>query len=100
MKNYDKSIGSSYLMYLDSNNLYGWAMSKTLPVNGFKWENNLSKFNENFIKNYNENSDVGFFLEVDIEYPKQLWGSHKDLTFLPERKKNRKSRKTCLQYRR
>ena len=51
MKNYDKSIGSSYLMYLDANNLYGWAMSKTLPVNGFKCENDVSRFNENFIKN-------------------------------------------------
>ena len=38
MKNYDKSIESSYLMYLDANNLYGWALSKKLPVNGFKWE--------------------------------------------------------------
>ena len=46
MKNYDKSIESSYLMYLDANNLYGWAMSKKLSVNGFKWENDLSKFNE------------------------------------------------------
>ena len=62
-------------------------MSKKLPVNGFKWENDLSRFNENFIKNYNENSDVGYFLEVDIEYPKQLWSLHKDLPFLPERKK-------------
>ena len=44
-------------MYLDANNLYGWAMSKKLPVNGLKWENVLSEFNENFIKNYNENSD-------------------------------------------
>ena len=87
MKNYDKSTESSYLMYLDANNLYGWAMSKKLPVNGFKWENDLSRFNENFIKNYNENSDVGYFLEVDIEYPKQLWSYHKDLPFLPERKK-------------
>ena len=87
MKNYDKSIESSYLMYLDANNLYGWAMSQKLPVNGFKWENDLSRFNENFIKNYNENSDVGYFLEVDIEYPKQLWSYHKDLPFLPERKK-------------
>ena len=62
-------------------------MSKKLPVNGFKWENDLSRFNENFMKNYNENSDAKYFLEVDIEYPKQLWSSHKDLPFLPERKK-------------
>ena len=72
--------------YLDASNLYGWAMSKKLPVNGFKWENDLSKFTENFIKYYDENSDVGYFLEVDIEYLKQLWGHHKDLPFLPERK--------------
>ena len=71
MKNYDKSTESSYLMYLDANNLYGWAMSETLPVNAFKWENDPSKFNENFIKYYYENSDVRYFFEVDIEYPKQ-----------------------------
>ena len=53
MKNYDKSIESSYLMYLDANNLYGWATSKKLPVNGSKWKNDLSRFNENFKKNYN-----------------------------------------------
>ena len=79
--------------YLDANNLYGWAMSKKLPVNGFKWENDLSKFNENFIKNYNENSDVGYFLEVDVEYPKTSWGSHKELPFLPERRKLEKVEK-------
>ena len=80
-------------MYLDTNNLYGWAMSKKLPINGFKWENDLSIFNDSFIKSYNENSDVGYFLEVDIEYPKQLWSSHKDLPFLPERKKLEKVEK-------
>ena len=96
MKNYDKNIESSYLTYLDANNLYGWAMSQKLPVNGFKWENDLSRFNEDFIKNYNENSDIGYFFEVDVEYPKKLFGLHKDLRFLPERKKIRKSRKTCL----
>ena len=68
-------------------------MSKKLPVNGFKWEKDLSRFNENFIKNYNENSDVGYFLEVDIEYPKQLWSSYKDLLILPERKKLEKVEK-------
>ena len=70
MKNYDKTVELSYFMYLDTSNLYGSAMSKKLPVNGFKWENDPSRFNEKFIKNYNENSDVGYFLEVDIEYPK------------------------------
>ena len=93
MKNYDKNIESSYLMYLDANNLYGWAMFQKLPVNGFKWENDLSRFNENFIKNYIENSDVGYFLQVDIEYPKQLWSSHKDLPFLPEGRKLEKVQK-------
>ena len=48
MKNYDKDIISSYLMYLDANNLYGWAMSQKSPVNGFKWVKNLYRFNEIF----------------------------------------------------
>ena len=93
MTNYDKSIKSSYLMYLDANNLYGWAMSQKLPVNSFKWENDLSRFNEDFIKNYNENGDIGYFLEVDVEYPKILFTSHKDLPFLPERIKLEKVEK-------
>ena len=53
IKNLDESIESSYLMYSDVNNLYGWAMSQKLPVNGFKWENDLSQFNERSIKRYN-----------------------------------------------
>ena len=50
MKNYDKSTESSFLELLDANNLYGWAMSKKLPVNGFKWVENLSEFNEAFYR--------------------------------------------------
>ena len=50
MKNYHKNIESSYLAYLYANNLYGWKMSQKLPVNGFKWKNDLSRFNEDFIK--------------------------------------------------
>ena len=81
MKNYDKNIESSYLTYLDTNNLYGWAMSQRLPVNGFMRYNYLSELTEDFIRNYNENSDVGYFLEVDLEYPKKLSGSYKHLPF-------------------
>ena len=64
-------------------------MSQKLPINGLKWveKSRLSRFNERFIKNYNENSDIGYFLEVDIDYPKELFNLHKDLPFLPERKK-------------
>ena len=51
MKNYDKSIESSYLMYLDANN-YGWAMSQKLSVNGFEWMEQLSEFDESFLENY------------------------------------------------
>ena len=93
MKNYGKDIISSYLMYLDSNNLYGWAMSQKLPVNGFKWAKKLSKFNKTFIRNYDENRDQGYFLEVDVEYPKELFDLHKDLPFLPESKKVNKVEK-------
>ena len=83
-----KKIESSYPIYLDASNLYGWAMTEKLPVNGFMWYNDhLSDFNEDFIKSCNENIDEGDFIELDIEHPKQLWGSHKELPFLPERKK-------------
>ena len=68
-------------------------MSQKLPVNGLKWVEKLSRFNEIFIKNYNENSDIGYFLEVDIDYPKELFNLHKDLPFLPERKKVNKVEK-------
>ena len=93
MKNYDESIEPSYLVYLDANNLYESTMSRKLPVNGFKWEKDPSKFDENFIKNYNENSDVGYFLEVDIKYPKELFNKHEDLPFLPKREKINKVEK-------
>ena len=87
MKNCDKSIESSYIMYLDPNILYRWAMSQTLPINGFKWEDDISRFSERFTKSYNENSNEGYFLEVDVEYSKKIFGSLKDLPFLAGRKK-------------
>ena len=69
MKNYVKSIESSFIKYLDANNLYGWTISQKLPVDGFKWMKILSQFNESFIRNYDENSDIRYFFEVDINYP-------------------------------
>ena len=57
MKDYDKNKESSYLRYWDVNNLYGWAMSQKFSVNNFQWIEDTSQFNEDFIKNYNEESD-------------------------------------------
>ena len=92
MKNYNKNEESSYIQYLDANNLYGWAMSKTLPVNGFKWFDS-DKINEEFIKNYNENDNKGYILEVEIKFPKRLHELHSDLPFLSERMKIDKCKK-------
>ena len=92
MKNYNKNEESSYIQYLDVNNLYGWAMSQKLPVNGFKWIDS-NEINEQFIKNYNENNKKGYILEVDVKYPKKLHDSHSDLPFLPRRMKIDKCKK-------
>ena len=71
MKNYDKNKESSFLMYIDANNLYGWEMSKKLPVDGFKWIDDLTMLTEDFIKSYDEESDIGYMLVVDVEHPKK-----------------------------
>ena len=77
IKNYDRTRQRTYLMYVDANNLYGYAMSKKLPVDNFKWETNLTIFTEDFIKNYDEESDIGYLLFVDVIYPKNLREKHK-----------------------
>ena len=85
MKNYDKNEESSYIQYLDTNNLYCWAMCQKLPVNGFKWINDVTEINEEFIKNYDANNNKEYILEVDVKYPKKLHDLHSDLPFLPKR---------------
>ena len=74
IKNYNNNEESSYIQYLDANNLYGWAMSQKLPVNGFKWldSDKINEINEEFIKNYDENNDKGYILEVDVKRLKRM----------------------------
>ena len=68
-------------------------MSQNLPINKFKSIENTSQFNENFIKNYDEDSDEGYFLEVDVQFPEKLHELYNDLPFLPERMKIEKVEK-------
>ena len=74
-------------------------MCQKLPIDGFKWERNMLKFIEEFIKNYDEDSDKGCIFGVDVEYPKNLNYLHSDAPFLPETLKiNKCSRLACNLY--
>ena len=85
MNDYNKNKESSYIQYLDANNLYGMVMSEKLPIKGFKWMVDISGIDENFVKSYNKNSGKGYVLKVDVDYPCELQNLHGDLPFLPER---------------
>ena len=86
MREYDENAPSKYIMYLDANNLYGWAMSQYLPTGDFKWltEKQINKIN---LAQYNEDSNKGLILEVDLEYPKELHDLHNDYPLGPEKVK-------------
>ena len=81
MADYDKNKESSFLKYWDVNNFYGWAMWQNLPVGRFIWVGNSSKFNENFIKNYNEDNNIEYFLKGDVQHLEELRELHNDLPF-------------------
>ncbi|GFV68904.1 uncharacterized protein TNCV_1985681 [Trichonephila clavipes] len=84
MSNFNPDDEIKYLMYLDANNLYGYAMSKYLPVKDFVWsDNNLA---EQDILNLSNESDVGYILEVDLEYPSDLHDKRSDFPLAPENK--------------
>ena len=89
MKNDDSRKLSSFLMYLDANNIYGWAMCRKLPLNNFEWIDNPNEiFTTKTILDYDEKTnDKGYLLEVDIEYPKHLHNDHRDLPFCPFKNK-------------
>ena len=78
---FDPKSESSYLQYLDANNLYGWATSQPLPTGGFKWVD----VNANKISELPTRTDKGYKLEVDVIYPKDLHDSQNDLPFMCER---------------
>ena len=84
MKTYNENSPSKYIMYLDANNLYGWAMSQYLPTGNFKWlsQKRIKKTN---LGKYTENSKKGLILEVDLEYPQELHNLHNDFPLGPEK---------------
>ena len=85
MKNFDKTKLSKFLMYLDANNLYGWAMTQKLPVHSFKWmtkEEIENIFNNQIVQVWEKTPCI---LEVDLEYPEELHDLHNDYPLCPER---------------
>ena len=86
MKEYNEKAPSKYIMYLDANNLYGWAMSQYLPTGGFRWltQKQIDKIN---LAKYEVDSKKGLILEVDLEYPEELHDLHNDYPLAPEKVK-------------
>ena len=74
---------SSYLQYLDANNLYRWAMSQLLPTGGFRWVD----VKPNEISKLMRRTDKGYLLEIDVKYLRDLHDPHNDLPFMCERMK-------------
>ena len=84
MKDYNKDEPSKYIIYLDANNLYGWAMSQYLPTGGFRWMTQKQIDNIDLNK-YHDESKKGLILEVDLKYPKKLHNLHNDYPLAPEK---------------
>lgn len=84
-ESYNPNDESSYIIYLDSNNLYGMAMSKPMPYSSFEWmsKKEIKSFN---VEQISETSSIGYICEVDLEYPQHLHDDHNDLPLCPENK--------------
>ena len=85
MNDYHENKESSYISYWGVNNLYRIAMMQKLSTFNFKWVENISQFNEVFIKTYDAKSEVGCTLKIDVKYLEKIYEPHGDLPFLPER---------------
>ncbi|XP_035216942.1 uncharacterized protein LOC118190344 [Stegodyphus dumicola] len=79
VENFDPTKPSSYIMSLDANNLYGWAMSQALPTHDFRWHDGPLNFME-----MADDAEEGCILEVDLEYPRELHDDHSDYPLAPE----------------
>ena len=86
LKNHKKNAQSKYIMYLDANNLYGWAMSQYLLTGNFRWMTN-KEINEIDLGEYKTNGKKDLILEVDLEYPQELHDLHNDCPVAPEKAK-------------
>ena len=86
IKEYNEKAPSKYIMFLDTNNLYGWAMSQYLPTGNFKWmtDKEISKID---LGKYKADGKKGLILEVDLEYPQELHDIHNDYPVAPEKVK-------------
>ena len=82
LNDYDPKKPSTFITYLDMNNLYGWAMSEYLPYGGFKWLKNIDKFD---ITSISDKSPIGYILEVHLKYPDKLHELHNDFPLAPEK---------------
>ena len=82
MNDYDPKKQSTFISYLDMNDLYGWAMSEYLPFEGFKWLKNVDEFD---VMSINEKCPIGYFLEVDLKYSDKLHELHNDYPLAPEK---------------
>ena len=84
MKEYDEKVPSKYIMYLDTNNLYSWAMSQYLPTGNFRWmtDKEIKKID---LGKYKADGKKGLIVEVDLEYPQELHDMHNDYPVAPEK---------------
>ena len=82
LSDYNPKEETSYIMYYDANNLYGWAMSQPLPIGKFEWCLVFPTLHQ--IRRWRSNRKIGYILEVDLDYPEELHDEHNAYPLAPE----------------